>query len=111
MKLVGRILLVIALLAVVFVGVLFALQNKEAVPLDLLVYEFSPRSLALWVLLAFALGGVAGILVSSLILLRGRVALARCRRQLAKSRDELTRLRGAEAQAGEPAAAALEKAS
>ena len=111
MKSLGKILLVLALLAVVFVGVLFALQNKEAVPLDLLVYTFSPRSLALWVLLAFALGGVVGILVSSWILLRSRVALARCRRQLAKARDELARLRGPQGQAGEPAPAALEKIS
>lgn len=88
-------------LAAIFVGVLFALQNSEPVALDLLVYTFSPRSLALWVLIAFALGGVAGILVSSAILLRGRTALAGCRRQLAKARKELEQLRTAPPQAGE----------
>ena len=72
MKQFRRIITLVIVLAAIFVGVLFALQNREPVALDLLVYTFSPRSLALWVLVAFALGGIAGIAVSSAILLRGR---------------------------------------
>jgi uncharacterized membrane protein YciS (DUF1049 family) len=101
MKQLRNIITVLVLLAVVFAGVLFALQNKVAVPLDLLVYSFSPRSLALWVLLAFGLGGVAGLLISSFILLRARTTLAGCRRQLARARTELDQLRGKELQVSE----------
>lgn len=89
MKQLRTIITIIVVLATVAVGVLFALQNKEAVPLDLLVYTFSPRSLALWVLAAFALGGVAGLVVSSAILLRARATLGSVRRQLARARAEL----------------------
>jgi putative membrane protein len=96
-----RIITVVVVLAAVFVGVLFALQNREPVALDLLVYTFAPRSLALWVLIAFALGGVAGIAVSSAILLRGRAALASCRRQLAKARKELEQQAAAPTPAGD----------
>jgi uncharacterized membrane protein YciS (DUF1049 family) len=101
MKQFRRIITLVIVLAAIFVGVLFALQNREPVALDLLVYTFSPRSLALWVLLAFALGGVAGIAVSSAILLRGRTALASCRRQLAKARKELEQQRTASSPAGD----------
>lgn len=89
MKLLRKLLTVLVLLAMVAVGVLFALQNKAPVPLDLLVYTFEPQSLALWVLCAFALGGVLGMLVSSALLLRLRAALASSRRQLDKAREQL----------------------
>ena len=88
-----RIITVIILLAAVVLGVLFALQNKQAVPLDLLVFSFAPRSLALWVLVAFALGGVAGLLISSVYMLRSRAALGSSRRQLARARQQLEQQR------------------
>lgn len=94
MKFLRRILTLLLVLAAVGVGALFALQNKAPVPLDLLVYTFEPRSLALWLLSALAIGGVLGMLASSAILLRLRASLATTRRQLARSRGELEKLRG-----------------
>ena len=73
--------------------VLFAGQNEGPVPLDRVVYTFSARSLALWILLAFALGGVLGMFVSSVILVRTRAALGACKRQLNRAQDELSKLR------------------
>ena len=93
MKLLRNILTVLFLLAVIVVGVLFALQNKSLVPLDLLVYTFEPKSLALWVLGAFALGGVLGMVVSSFILVRMRASLGSSKRQLEKVRAEVSQLR------------------
>ena len=89
MKLLRNLITVLVLIAMVAVGVLFALQNKAPVPLDLLVYTFEPQSLALWILSAFAVGGVLGMLVSSALLLRTRAALASSRRQLDKARQQL----------------------
>lgn len=91
-----RLLVLFFLLAALGAGILFALQNTQQVPLDLLVYTFQPHSLALWLLLAFALGGVTGMLVSSLLLLRARVALRGARRQLVQATAEVDRLEGAE---------------
>ncbi len=88
MKLLRNILTIVVLLAMLAVGVLFALQNKVPVPLDLLVYTFQPQSLALWVLGAFAIGGVCGMLVSSALLLSTRAALGSARRQLEKARRQ-----------------------
>ena len=94
MKQLRTLLYILVLLAGLAVGVLFALQNTQAVPLDLLVYTFAPRSLALWILGAFAVGGISGLLVSSFYILRSRAALGSSRRQLARTRTELAQEKG-----------------
>ena len=93
MKLLRNLLTVLVVLATLGVGVLFALQNKLPVPLDLLVYTFEPQSLAVWVLVAFALGGMLGMMMSSFILVRTRASLASCKRQLDKAREDTNKLR------------------
>jgi uncharacterized membrane protein YciS (DUF1049 family) len=93
MKFLRKLLTVVVILAAVSVGMLFALQNKTPVPLDVLVYTFEPRSLALWVLAAFAIGGILGMLACSAIMLRQRASLGSARRQLARSRAEVGELR------------------
>ena len=100
MKFLRNLLTVVIVLATVAVGVLFALQNKVPVPLDLLVYTFEPRSLALWVLAAFAVGGVLGMLISSVILVRMQASLATVKRQLARARAEADKLRDNESAVG-----------
>ncbi len=101
MNVLRKVIALLVILAMVAVGVLFALQNHQPVGLDLLVYEFAPRSLALWLLLALALGGVLGLLASSVIILRLRGGLAIARRKLEKSKLELDRLRVAGIKDGE----------
>jgi uncharacterized membrane protein YciS (DUF1049 family) len=93
MKLLRKIITILIVLATTGVGVLFALQNKVPVPLDLLVYTFEPKSLALWVLAAFALGGLLGLLISSVIMVRMQASLGSSKRQLAKARTEVDKLR------------------
>ena len=100
MKFLRNVFTVVIVLATVAVGVLFALQNKMPVPLDMLVYTFEPRSLALWVLAAFAVGGVLGMLISSVILVRMQASLATVKRQLAKARAEADKLRDNESAVG-----------
>ncbi len=94
MKLLRKLVFILVVLAMLGVGILFALQNKAPVPLDLLVYTFEPRSLALWVLLAFALGGVLGMAASSFMIVRTRAALNARNRQLDRAREEVSKLRG-----------------
>ncbi|MEP5765236.1 MAG: LapA family protein [Halieaceae bacterium] len=72
------------LVAVLVIGVLFAVQNTATVPLDLLVISLSEQSIALWVLLAFAVGGVLGMLTSIGLVLRLRAQLLGAKRKLSK---------------------------
>jgi putative membrane protein len=74
-------------------GVLFALQNPDPVPLDVLIMTLPPRSLALWVLGALALGGVLGLRCRAFAMLRLRARLIAARRQIASAQVELDRQR------------------
>lgn len=94
MKHLRKFLTVLIVVATLLAGVLFALQNEAAVPLDLLIYTFEPQSLALWILAAFVLGGIMGMVVSSVILMRARASLASCKRQLNRAQAEASALRG-----------------
>ena len=100
MKLLRKLLTVLVVLVTLLVGVLFAIQNNVPVALDLLVYAFEPQSLALWILVAFALGGSLGMVVSSVILVRTRASLVSCRRQLDRARADASAQGGTNLVAG-----------
>ena len=95
MKFLRSLITIFILIATLAVSVLFALQNKAPVSLDLLVYTFDPKSLALWVLLSLTVGGVLGMLISSGIVLRLRASLHSRNRKLSKAQAELDSLRTA----------------
>jgi putative membrane protein len=82
MKFIRNLLVFIFLCAVLLVGMSFAVQNTARVPLDLLFIQLGERSLSLWVLLAFATGGVIGMLTSIGVILRLRASLMQARRSL-----------------------------
>lgn len=84
MKFIKNLTYLAIILGVLVLGALFAVQNTAVVPLDLLVIYLPERSVALWVLLAFSIGGVVGMLTSIGLVLRLRTALLRANRQLAK---------------------------
>lgn len=93
MRLLRNLVYLLVLLAAVAAGVLFALQNTQPVALDLLVYRFHERSLALWLLLSLGVGGLLGLLASSLMIVRLRARLAVTRRKLEQALTERNRLR------------------
>ena len=101
MNLLRKLLTIFVVLATVVVGVLFALQNTTLVPLDLLVYPFDPKSLALWVLAAFAAGGVLGMLTASGIILRLRTTVRMANKRTAKVMSELDTLRASGSKSSE----------
>ncbi|MCX2981173.1 LapA family protein [Halieaceae bacterium IMCC14734] len=89
MRLLVKILMFLLLCLVLMVGVLFAVQNPEPVPLNLLLVELPERSVALWVLLGFACGGIIGMLTSLGMILRLRTSLLRANRRLSVAGKEL----------------------
>lgn len=95
MRLIIRIIMIAIALLVLCFGVLFAVQNNVEVPLDLLVFQLSEQRVALWVLLAFALGGVMGIVVSSVAIIKLRGDLLVLRRKQDRSSKEIDKLRTA----------------
>ena len=95
--------------AMLGLGALFAVQNEATVPLDLLVVLLPERSVALWVLLAFALGGGTGLLTSLGIILRQRTALAAANRRVEKARTAVARDTAPPAPKPEPATDTLQE--
>jgi putative membrane protein len=85
MTILKNMLYFLLLLGALALGTLFAVQNTVTVPLDLLVVYLPERSIALWVLLAFAGGGVIGMLTSIGLVLRLRGELKRLKRAQAKA--------------------------
>ncbi len=92
MKFLRNLLTFIVLCGVLALGILFAVQNTVLVPLDLLVIQLPEASVALWVLLAFATGGVLGMLTSMGLVLRLRTTLMQANRRLRQA--EKQRLKG-----------------
>jgi uncharacterized integral membrane protein len=62
MKSLVRFLLFLLLILVLFAGFIFTLNNTVTVPLWLGA-DLNPRPLGVWVLLAFVVGGLAGLLL------------------------------------------------
>jgi len=79
-----RVSIVLLLAAVLVIGAFFSVQNASSVPLDLLVFQLADRPLALWILLAFALGGVLGVAISAVTIVRLKSGQISLRRQLDK---------------------------
>lgn len=82
--------IVFLLLALVLVtGVLFSIQNTSVVPLDLLIVQLSERSLALWLIVAFAIGGLFGLAISTYTIIRLKGESVLLRRRLTHKNKEL----------------------
>lgn len=87
------ILSVIIIAAFLVAGALFAIQNTTLVPLDLLLIQFAPRTLSLWLLLALAAGCLLGVLAASFLMISLRAKLAVLRREKNRLATEVDRLR------------------
>jgi putative membrane protein len=70
MRLLRQCLTVLFSLFALVAGGLFALQNTQSVPLDLLLFQLPEQSIAIWLLLALSVGVLLGLGAGSLIALR-----------------------------------------
>ncbi|MAN53365.1 MULTISPECIES: lipopolysaccharide assembly protein LapA domain-containing protein [Marinimicrobium] len=84
----------VALLVLAFLlGVWFALENAQAVPVTLMGLGLPSLSLGVWLLIFTALGTLLGMAVSLPTVLRLRRQLRARERQLARCEKELKQLR------------------
>lgn len=84
---------VLLVIATAAIGAMFALQNPTPVPLDLLIIDFAPRHMAVWILSALVLGAIIGLAAGSILLLKRRAQTAVLRRERDKLATEVERLR------------------
>ncbi len=82
-------------IVVVFVGMQFTFHNTDKVAIDLVFMQLPEMSLSLWLIAAFGLGGLMGVVLSvgTVVLLRTR--LGSVRRRMTTAQKELDQLRTA----------------
>ncbi|CAA0082774.1 lipopolysaccharide assembly protein LapA domain-containing protein [Zhongshania aliphaticivorans] len=91
MRLIRSILVLLLLLLVLAVGLLFTIQNDVLVPLNVLVAELPAQRLSTWIILSFFLGGLAGLVASTVVILRLQASRLRLRRLLNSEKTKLER--------------------
>ena len=79
-------------IVVVAIGLSFAMLNPTPVALDFYLGTLN-LPVSLWLVIAFATGVLIGLAAALGMLMRQRWQLARLRREVAASREELTELR------------------
>lgn len=75
---------VILLLLIVLVSAGFSLWNTTPVPLSLGFHTFAERPMAVWIIVAFCIGGLVGLLIGS-----GLINQLRLRRRIRQLEREL----------------------
>ena len=95
MGFINKIFTGLVVLAMLALGILFAIQNTVMVPLDLLFIVLPEKSLALWLILAMSIGGVLGMIVSWGIILKLKkdILLARVQSDHRKQEPDTVRAR------------------
>jgi len=90
-----RFLAALFLLLVFFTTVGFSFLNTTQIPLSMGFWEFSPQPLALWVILAFALGGSLGLIFAAGVssFFKKKMEIRRLRKQLKLAESQLSKLR------------------
>ncbi len=93
-----KLLILLSVLFLALLALVFSLNNQEPVSLDFLVFNTPSHGIAVWIILAFVLGALAGILITLLATVRASATrrqlqkrLARAERSLAHSRAENNR--------------------
>ncbi|TLF47870.1 LapA family protein [Halomonas urmiana] len=86
-------ILAIILLGVLLIGILFAVNNQQTLPLNLIWIELPAVSLSVWLLASLTVGVLLGMLAMSGVYLRLRTLLTRAQRHNQQQRKELDRLR------------------
>ncbi len=94
MRWIRRLLAALTLLAVLLFGLLFAVQNNLRIPLDLVVVALPEQPASLWFALVFLCGGLFGMAIASLAVLRLRVRQRSLQRRLSHCEAELSRQGG-----------------
>lgn len=93
MKWLKRLCILVLLVAAFFWGMLFTAENTAQVALNLVFWQLSPASVSLWIILAFAVGGLLGLLLSLLLVIKLQASLHRTARRAQAFEKEVTALR------------------
>ncbi|TGN41898.1 LapA family protein [Marinobacter confluentis] len=88
-----KVLLILLVLFLVLVALVFSLNNQMAVSLNFLVFETQPHGVAMWIIMAFVIGALIGVLITFLATVRTSVSRRHLEKQLARTEQALQKSR------------------
>lgn len=89
MKTIRRFFFFLLLIAVLVFWTVFTIENPDNLTLGLVFWQSWSLPIAVWLLVAFVVGGVCGILLCASGYLHGKATQRQLKLELDRSRDEL----------------------
>lgn len=84
-----KVLIILVVLFLVLVALVFSLNNQMAVSLNFLLFETPPHGIAVWIILAFVIGAVTGILITVLATVKTSVSRRHLQKRLDRAEQAL----------------------
>lgn len=88
-----KVLLILLVLFLVLVALVFSLNNQMAVSLNFLLFETQPHGVAVWIIMAFVIGTLIGVLITMLATVRTSVSRHNLEKRLARTEQALEKSR------------------
>lgn len=88
-----KVLLILLVLFLVLVALVFSLNNQMAVSLNFLLFETQPHGVAVWIIMAFVIGALIGVLITMLATVRTSVSRHNLEKRLARTEQALEKSR------------------
>ncbi|PIE23962.1 MAG: hypothetical protein CSA60_03530 [Neptuniibacter caesariensis] len=93
MRFIKTVIVILLCLLVLMIGILFTIHNTEKVVIDLVFFQLPEASLSVWLIAAFFIGGVLGVMLSMATVFMLKTRLGSARRKIASTQKELDQLR------------------
>ena len=61
-----KILITVLVLVLILLALVFSLNNQEEISLNFLLFQTQPQGVAVWVVMAFVIGALVGLLLALL---------------------------------------------
>lgn len=84
-----KILITLLVLVLILLALVFSLNNQMAVSLNFLLFETQPHGVAVWIIMAFVIGALVGILFTTLATVRTSVSRRTLQKRLERAEQAL----------------------
>ncbi|OZB16839.1 MAG: hypothetical protein B7X58_04880 [Marinobacter sp. 34-60-7] len=88
-----KILITLLVLVLILLALVFSLNNQMAVSLNFLLFETQPHGVAVWIIMAFVIGALVGILFTTLATVRTSVSRRTLKKRLERAEQALEKSR------------------
>jgi len=88
-----KILIILLVLVLVLLALVFSLNNQMAVSLNFLLFETQPHGVAVWIIMAFVIGALVGVLMTMLATVRTSVSRRTLKMRLDRAEQALEKSR------------------